>query len=335
MRCFWDSRQLAHAPTVELHNGAFVPFAESSARAESILTAIGPTEPAIDHGEAPLRAVHSEAYLAFLWSAHKDWRAAGRQGDASGYAWPVVRRRPLALDRIDARLGAYSFDASSPIAEGTWEAAYWGAQTALSALGALLAGERAAFALCRPPGHHCGRDYLGGYCYLNNAAIAAQAAIDSGLSRVAILDVDYHHGNGTQDIFYERGDVLFVSIHADPVLDYPFFWGHADEIGEGAGEGATLNLPLPRGTDLAAYLPALDVALDRIAMFAPDLLVVSYGADTYVGDPISQFRLETEDYEAIARRIAGIGKPSLVIMEGGYAVDALGANVGAFLKGFG
>jgi len=333
MRSFWDARQLAHAPALELHNGAFVPFAESPARAESILAAIGPVEAALDHGEAPLRAVHSEAYLAFLWAAHKDWRAAGRAGDASGYAWPVVRRRPLDLDRIDARLGAYSFDAASPIAAGTWDGAYWSAQTALSALGPVLAGDRAAFALCRPPGHHCGRDYLGGYCYLNNAAIAAEAAVAAG-RRVAILDVDYHHGNGTQDIFYARGDVLFASIHADPRTDYPFFWGHADEAGEGEGEDATLNLPLARGADLAAYLPALDAALERIAAFAPDLLVLSYGADTFAGDPISQFRIETADYARLARRIASLGKPCLIVMEGGYAVDALGANVASFLGGF-
>lgn len=332
MRCVFDPRQLAHAPAVELHNGSFVPYAETPARAEAVLAAVGTVEPAVDHGEAPLRAVHGEAYLAFLWNAHKDWRAAGREGDASGYAWPVVRRRPLALDRIDARLGAYSFDASSPIAAGTWEGAYWSAQTALTALDAVLAGERAAFALCRPPGHHAGRDYLGGYCHLNNAAIAAEAATEAG-RRVAILDVDYHHGNGTQDIFWARGDVFFASIHADPRMDYPYFWGHADEIGDGDGEGATLNLPLPRGTDIAAYLPALERALARIAAFSADLLVISFGADTYVGDPISHFKLETADYAVMAGRIAALELPSLVVMEGGYAVDALGANVTAFLGG--
>jgi len=333
MRAFFDERQRGHAPAVELHNGGFVPFAESPARAEAIRAALGGIEAPLDHGEAPLRAVHSDAYLAFLWAAHNEWRAAGREGDASGYAWPVVRRRPLDLERIDARLGQYSFDASSPIAAGTWEGAYWSAQTALTALDAVLAGERGAFALCRPPGHHAGADYLGGYCYLNNAAIAAEAAVAAGKARVAILDVDYHHGNGTQDIFYARGDVLFVSIHADPVMDYPYFWGHADESGEGAGEGATLNLPLPRGTDLAAYLPALDAALAKIATFGPELLVVSYGADTFAGDPISFFTLQTADYSTLAAQIAGLRLPTLVVMEGGYAVDALGANVGAFLSG--
>jgi len=333
MRCFFDSRQLAHAPAQELHNGGFVAYAEHPGRAEAILAAIGPAEPAADHGEAALLAAHSPDYLAFLRSAHADWRAAGRAGDAGAYAWPVVRRRPLDLERIDARLGQHSFDASSPIAAGTWDSAYWSAQAALTALDAVLAGERAAFGLCRPPGHHCGADYLGGYCYLNNAAIAAEAATAAG-RRVAILDIDYHHGNGSQDIFYARGDVLFVSIHADPRTDYPFFWGHADERGEGEGEGATLNLPLPRGADLAAYAPALDRALEAVAGFGAALLVCSYGADTYEGDPISHFRLRTGDYPALGRRIAGLGLPSLVVMEGGYAIEALGANVSGFLSGF-
>ena len=293
MRCFFDPRQLAHAPALELHNGGFVPFAESAGPGRG-----DPRRARPGRGRrstmARRRCARSMARPISPSSGRRTRIGArrGATGDASGYAWPVVRRRPLDLDRIDARLGAYSFDASSPIAAGTWEGAYWSAQTALTALDAVLAGERAAFALCRPPGHHAGADYLGGYCYLNNAAIAAEAAVAAG-RRVAILDVDYHHGNGTQDIFYARGDVLFVSIHADPRMDYPYFWGHADETGEGEGEGATLNLPLPRGTDLAAYLPALDTALERIAAFAPDLLVVSYGADTFAGDPISHFRLET------------------------------------------
>lgn len=332
MRRFFDPRQLAHAPVQELHNGAFMPYSESPARARDILDALGATEAATDHGAAPIAAVHSADYLAFLASAYARWRAAGRAGDAGGYAWPVVRRRPLALERIDAQIGRYSFDASTPIAEHTWDGAWWSAQTALTALDAVLAGDAAAFALCRPPGHHAGADYLGGYCYLNNAAIAAQAATAAG-RRTAILDVDYHHGNGTQDIFYARGDVFFASLHADPRTDYPYFWGHEDERGEGPGEGATLNIALRHGTRIAAYLAALDTALAAIAAFAPDLLVVSFGADTFVGDPISNLALETADFAPLARRIASLGKPMLVVMEGGYAVDALGGNVAAFLGG--
>lgn len=334
MRTFFDPRQQDHAPAVELHNGAYVPHAEHRGRMDNVLEALGGVEAPHDAGMDPILRVHSEEYLAFLQAAHQRWAAAGRDGDAHGYAWPVVGRRPLKLDRIDADLGQFSFDASSPIAAGTWSSSYWAAQSALAAMQAVLEGERAAFALCRPPGHHCGADYLGGYCFLNNVAIAAEAAIAAGKSRIAILDVDYHHGNGTQDIFYDRGDVLFVSIHADPATDYPFFWGHADERGEGAGQGTTINLPLPRGTGLAEYRAALDTALAAIRDFGADMLCVSFGADTFAGDPISQFALQTEDYTPIARSIAALDLPTVIVMEGGYAVDALGANVAAFLEGF-
>lgn len=333
MRCFWDERQRLHRPAVEFFNGALHPAAEHDGRVDAILSAIGTTEQARDFGMEPLLRVHSAEYLEFLRQVHAEWRAAGRDGDAFPYTFPVVGRRPLNFDRIDAKLGLYSYDTSTPIGEGTWQASYWGAQTALSALGAVRAGEP-AFAFCRPPGHHAGRDYLGGYSYINNAAVAAEQALANGGKRVAILDVDYHHGNGTQDIFYDRADVLFASIHADPRTDYPFFWGHADERGEGAGEAANLNLPLPRGTDYPAYERALDRALVRIAAGSPELLIVCYGADTYAGDPISFFTLETSDYAQMARRIAGAGLPTLILMEGGYAVDALGANVASFLSGF-
>jgi acetoin utilization deacetylase AcuC-like enzyme len=333
MRRFFHAAQLAHAPAQELHNGAWMPHAEHPGRARAILDAIGATEAPADLGEEPLLRVHPAAYLDFLKTAYSIWEAAGRSGDAAGYTWPVVRRRPLDLTRIDALLGRYSYDAATPIGPGTWNGAYWGAQTALGATDAVLAGDPAAFALCRPPGHHCGADYLGGYCYLNNAAIAAQAARAAG-RRVAILDIDYHHGNGTQDIFYDRGDILFVSIHADPATDYPFYWGHADEAGEGEGEGATLNLPLPQGTRIDSYRRALNTALERIAAAGADFLICSYGADTFIGDPISNFALETEDYPVLARDIAALGLPTVIVMEGGYAVDALGANVASFLSGF-
>lgn len=329
MRCFWDERQRAHAPVAEFFNGALHPAAEHGGRIDAILSAIGATEAPADHGMAPLLRVHSADYLDFLRTAHADWLAAGREGDAFPYTFPVIGRRPLTLERIDARLGAHSFDTATPIGPGTWEAAYWSAQTALSGLAAVLGGERSVFALTRPPGHHAGRDYCGGYSYLNSAAIAAEAALAAGRKRVAILDVDYHHGNGTQDLFAGRSDVAFASIHADPKMDYPYYWGHADE-----SAGNILNLPLPRGTDWAAYEPALVQALNWLAKFEAELLIVSFGADTFAGDPISFFDLQTADYAPIARRIAALGLPTLIVMEGGYAVDALGANVAAFLSGF-
>jgi acetoin utilization deacetylase AcuC-like enzyme len=333
MRCFWDERQRAHAPAGEFFNGAFHPAAEHSGRVDAILEAIGRTEAPGDSGMEPLLRAHSSGYLEFVQSAHSQWLAAGRGGDAFPYTFPVVRRRLLKLDRIDAELGQYGFDTSTPIGPGTWDSAYWSAQTALAALAAALEGGR-AFALCRPPGHHSGTDYFGGYCYLNNAAIAAEAALAGGLRRVAILDVDYHHGNGTQDIFYSRADVAFASIHADPATDYPFFWGHSDETGEGEGGGATFNLPLPRGTRWGEYEVALNRALDWIGRQEPELLIVSYGADTHEADPISRFKLTTGDYPNMARRIASLGLPTLIVMEGGYAVDALGANVASFISGF-
>ena len=334
MRSFFSPAQLAHAPAQELHNGGFTAYAETPSRAETILAAIGGAETPEDRGDAAIRAVHTDEYLAFLREGPARWAAAGRPGDAMGYVWPVVGRRSLKLERIDGQIGRYSFDASTPLTAQSWGSAYGSAQSALAATQAVLEGERAAFALCRPPGQHAGADYFGGYCYLNTAAIAAQAARDAGRQRVAILDIDYHHGNGTQDIFWDRGDVFYASIHADPVRDYPFYWGHADETGTSDGEGATLNLPLPQGSGLAPFRRAQDQALEAIARFGPDLLVVSFGADTWKSDPIAHFKLTTDDYAVLARDIAACGWPSVIAMEGGYAVDALGRNVVSLLSGF-
>ena len=334
MRCFHDPGQLAHAPARELHNGEFVPYAEKPARAAAIAATLGASEVPLDRGEEPIRAVHDGGYIEFLKTAPARWAEAGRPGDVMGYIWPTVRKRALKLDRIDALAGQYSIDASTPLTPDTWDAAYRSVQSALAATHAVLDGERTAFALSRPPGHHAGADYLGGYCYLNHVAVAAQAARDAGVGRVAILDIDYHHGNGTQDIFWDRGDVFFASIHADPATDFPFYWGHADEVGEGAGEGATLNLPLPRGTKVDAFRRAQERALAAIAASGAEFLLVSFGADTFVGDPISQFALETVDYAVLGRDIAAAGLPTGIVMEGGYAIDALGANVASFLSGF-
>ena len=335
MRSFFDPRQLRHDPPNELHNGTFVPYAEVPARAETVARALGSADAPPDRGMAPILAVHDAAYLDFLRDAPALWRAAGRHGEAIPYVWPVVGRRPLQLKRIDALLGRYSFDATTPITPATWEAAYWSAQCALAAVDTVLGGEHCAFALCRPPGHHAGRDYFGGYCHINAAAVAAQAARDRGIARVAVLDIDYHHGNGTQDIYWERADVFYASVHADPATDYPFFWGHADETGAGAGAGTTLNVPLPRGTGGPAFRDAQATALDAIARFDPGLLVASFGADTWEGDPIADFKLTSGDYTLLAGDIAARGWPTAIVMEGGYATDALGTNVVHFLSGFG
>jgi acetoin utilization deacetylase AcuC-like enzyme len=197
----------------------------------------------------------------------------------------------------------------------------------------VLGGERAAYGLCRPPGHHAARSMAGGYCFFNNAAIAAEAIVRATGERVAILDVDYHHGNGTQQIFWRRGDVRYVSLHADPERQFPFFLGWPDETGEGEGSGANLNIPLPAGTDDAAYLVALDRGLDAIAATPGDLVVVSLGFDTYGHDPIGDFALTTAAYHECGRRVAALGRRLVILQEGGYHRPSLGANARAWLRG--
>lgn len=327
MRCFWHEGQRAHRPTQEFFNGALHPAADKPERVDAILAAIGPVEAPPERSEAELVAalgkVHDPAYLSFLASAHEEWRAAGREGDAMPYAFPV-RRRALDLQRIDAKLGQYSYDTCTPLMEGTWPALLAGTATVLGALETVLGGSH-AFALTRPPGHHAGADYMGGYSYVNWGALAAVA---SG-KRAAVLDLDYHHGNGTQDILSGREASSFASLHSDPRTDYPYFWGHEEE-----NKGNVRNWALPRGTTLGTYEQALDEACEWSAGQDPELLVVSFGADTWEGDPISHFALRTSDYRHLAERVSRLGLPTLVIMEGGYAVEALGHNVASFLSGF-
>jgi len=225
-------------------------------------------------------------------------------------------------------------DVAAPIADGTWESCLWSAWTAVHAARLVLAGEKSAYALCRPPGHHAFTDMAGGFCYLNNTAIGAQI-LRQAHSRVAILDVDLHHGNGTQAIFYDRSDVLTASIHADPGRFYPFFWGYANETGKGEGQGYNLNLPLERGSGDEEFLSALDIAIDRIQAFEPTALVIALGLDAFEGDPFGGLTISTDGFRAIAARIAGgLPLPTLIVQEGGYLCDELGENLKQFLQGF-
>lgn len=332
-----DDHRLHHGKG-ELNDGELQPCYECPERADQVLAAVrqaqlGDIVTPGEFGLDPVRAVHDARYVDFLQQAWDLWAAEGRSSDALPLAWPVRGLRALEPDYIDGKLSYYSFDAGTPITAGTWAAITTGANIAVTGATRLLAGDRVAFALSRPPGHHAARDYFGGYCFLNNAAIAAQYLLDNGAARVAILDVDYHHGNGTQSIFYDRNDVLFVSIHADPKQEYPYFLGHADEHGEGDGDGFNLNLPLPWQTGGDAWFAALETGLARVRDFAPDYVVVSLGVDTYVGDPISQFCLESDDYLTMGSRIADLGAPLLFVLEGGYAVADVGTNVANVLVG--
>ena len=242
--------------------------------------------------------------------------------------------RQIPPEDIEGKIGHFALAAETVISPGTWQAAQAAANCALSAARAVRDGERAAFALCRPPGHHAAADLFGGYCFLNNAAIAAQDLLDSGMKKIAVLDIDFHHGNGAQDIFYRRNDVFFASLHGDPALAFPHFLGRADETGEGDGEGFNLNFPMPPGTPFPEWRKALDAALERIAAFAPDALVVSLGVDAFCRDPISFFKLESDDFSAAGAAVAELNLPTVFAMEGGYAIAEIGVNTANVLCGF-
>lgn len=330
----------AHDGGRELSRGELVPSRDDPSRAEKIVARVrevglGEVIAPDRFGSGPVTRVHARRYVEFLRTAHERWREAyGDEGDAVPQVWPARTLRQREPEGILGKLGYYAFDAGTPITAGAFAAASTAADVALTGARLLRDGARAAFALCRPPGHHAGRDLYGGYCFLNNAAIAAQWLLDAGAARVAIVDVDYHHGNGTQAIFYDRADVLFVSLHAHPDQEYPYFLGHADETGAGPGVGLNLNLPMRWGTDWARWSEALAVGLARVADFAPEALVVSLGVDTYEGDPFSRFALRGEHFVALGERVAGVGLPTLFVMEGGYAVEELGVNVVNVLAGF-
>lgn len=318
--------------------------AEVPARAEVILDALraaglGPLTAPSDHGLDPILAVHDTDFVQFLRTLFDQYTE--QLGTSEGAVYPdtfavrPARRKPAGLLGL---LGHYAFSTDAPVVEGTWTAAYWSAQCALTAADLVRSGERAAYALCRPPGHHAAADLFGGFCYLNNAALVARhlQAGSPASTRVAILDVDYHHGNGTQSIFYADPSVLYCSLHADPDAEYPYYWGAADELGEGAGEGFNRNWPLPPLTDDLRYLVALDEAVAAVRAFAPRYLVVSAGFDMVVGDPVAivGFGLTRDGVREIGRRIARLGLPTVIVQEGGYRLERLGGDVLAFLEPF-
>ena len=317
---------------------------EVPARAEVILAAVerhhlGPIIPPEDHGLEPILAAHDAAYVRHLQSVFREHaRRTGRATPLLVGTEVTPRRASHIPDDFEALCAYYTYDYEEPILEGTWDAAYWSAQCALTAADRVRAGDRAAYALTRPPGHHATADQYGGFCYLNNVAIAARYLQSVNAlaepPRVAILDVDYHHGNGTQAIFYADPTVLFCSLHADPDADYPFYWGRASERGAGAGLGTTINVPLPLGMGDADYLHALDRVLALIADFAPRTLLVSLGLDTVEGDLIGKFHVTPGGFAEVGRRVAALGLPTIVVQEGGYRLETLGEDVVAFLKAF-
>ncbi|MBI1386429.1 MAG: histone deacetylase family protein [Rhizobiales bacterium] len=341
MRTIFSEKQRAHAPASYSVNGTRVPIPETPARLSALLSGTGLSPADVEAPAGPverdlLLSVHSERYLDFLSTAWGGWQRLEPRAPeivpnlhAIGRASLVETGYPASLV---GRCGYHMGDGSCPIVAGTHESALASAATAAHAARLVAAGERHVYALCRPPGHHASADLAAGFCYLNNTAIAAEFLTRAG-RRTAILDIDVHHGNGTEAIFYERADVLTVSLHADPSRFYPFFWGYAEARGRGAGEGANLNIPLPRGTGDADYLIALEGALARIADHRPDVLVLAAGLDIAADDPLAGFAITRPGIAAIGRAIAGLGLPMVVVQEGGYAIESLGASLAALLEG--
>ena len=338
-----------HDPKVETYLGLPLPANEVPARADAIRDALvvdGGFE-LVDpkgHGAGPILAVHDPGLVRFLeeaWPAVQE-QAIDREflvadtyptrGMFQGMSEAFVASRPETR-AVGGRAGWWGLDSSNPIVAGTYVAARRAVDVALTTVDLVLGGEQAAYGLCRPPGHHAAAAMAGGYCFFNNAAIAAQAIVGATGERVAILDVDVHHGNGTQQIFWRREDVLYASLHADPIRLYPFFLGYADEVGEGTGRGANLNLPQPLRADDATYLGDLDRALERIAAEPGSIVVVSLGFDTFHLDPIGDLALTADGYHEMGRRVAALGRRLVVLQEGGYHVGALGENARALLRG--
>lgn len=330
-------RQKIHYPRSFLVNGAQQPNPEVPERVDRLLAAAsaGGHDIAVpaDHGLGPIAAVHTPEYIRFLEHIYERWaRIPGASAEVIPNIHPDRREASYPLSAV-GQAGYHMADTACPIGPDSWGAIRWSANCAAAAAEAVRDGAPAAYALCRPPGHHAFTDLAGGFCFVNNAAVAAMA-LRREHARVAIVDVDLHHGNGTQGIFYQRDDVLTVSVHADPIRFYPFFWGHAHERGEGAGTGYNLNLPLARGSEDDTFLEALDRGLETVAAFAPGALVVALGLDAFEGDPFGGLAVSTAGFGKIGARLAGLGLPSVIVQEGGYLCDALGDNLAAFLGGF-
>ncbi len=342
MKTVYSPRHKGHSGHIEVVFGQPVPCFEKPERAEYIHQRIhdvglGPVLAPAEHDLLTAAKVHKPDYLAFLPTVWDRWLAEGRPADATAlpYVFPTRAVRQDVLPRhFDAQFGYYSFDNSVGFVAGTWDAIKSSHDVALTAVDLMNAGETSAFALCRPPGHHAGTDFMAGYCYINNAAVAAQRFLDQGARRVSILDVDYHHGNGTQQIFYNRADVQVINLHGHPDDEYPHFLGFADERGAGEGEGFNINYPMHHGTGWDVWSQALEDGCRKLADYQPDVVVVSLGVDTFEKDPISKFRLKTENYPVIGARIAKLGLPTLFVMEGGYAVAEIAVNAVGVLQGF-
>ena len=344
MQVVYSPAHLGHDPHVEIEGStAHAPF-DHDGRAERIRAALGADGAFTlvapdDWGTGPIGAVHDPALVAFLetaWAEYQEANGAHREVVPDTFYRPGLRNKMTPGTEpqvIDARLGWWCWETTTPLTEGTYVAARGAVDTALGAATIVLGGDRAAYGLCRPPGHHATSSMYGGYCFFNNAAIAAHHIAATTGTKVTVLDVDYHHGNGTQEIFYYRDDVQYVSLHGDPARAYPYSIWFADETGTGRGAGCNLNLPLPARLDDDGYVAALERALEAVSGFGPSTVVVSLGLDTFVTDPICDLAVTTDGMRRCGAAVRALGLPAVVLQEGGYDVEALGRNARAWLRG--
>ncbi len=339
MKTVRSSKHRLHYPTGEIHGGQLVCPFDCPERWDNIidrLTAQGYTE-FVNPDELDIelvKQVHAPDLVEFLANAWDEWQELGMNGEAIPTSFPARRMRDRQIPKhIEGKLAYYCLSIETAITSGSWIAAKSAAACAVTAQN-IVADDGVAFSLCRPPGHHAASDMYGAYCFLNNAAIAVQAFRNENASRVALLDIDFHHGNGSQDIFYQRDDVLYLSLHGHPHHTFPYFLGYADETGSGLGEGFNCNYPMPPGTDFETWYSALQHACNRIREYSPDALVVSHGVDTYKDDPMSFFVINSEDYIRCGELVGKLNLPTLFVMEGGYAIAEIGINTVNVLDGF-
>jgi acetoin utilization deacetylase AcuC-like enzyme len=344
----WAEETLEHVPAAEIWVGVRTPGTELPERAtilrDAVVAAGGRLVPAAGHDDVLLRSVHDGGFLDHLASVHDDWLAAGFDEDpGQDRVVPYVFPTPAMLGRavaprvpaaIHARAGLYCYDTMTLVGPGTWAAARAAADAAQTAADLVAAGERSAYAICRPPGHHATRAGYGGSCYLNNAAVAAAGLRAAGIGSVAVVDVDAHHGNGTQSLFYERPDVFYGSVHVDPGAGwFPHYVGFADETGAGAGAGANRNVPLAPGTGDAGWLAGLEAICADVAAFGAEAVVLSLGVDAAADDPESPLQVTLDGYARAGALVRDLGVPVVAVHEGGYHLPTLGELTVAALRG--
>ncbi len=344
-----------HSPDHALHRavtgtwvGVQIPSEEVPERVEIIVATLGALGheiiPTLPHDDTVLEAIHDPSMVSWMRGAYESWVAAGYledpgQPQVAAYAFPTERflgGRPLRLPTSPGALaGVYAMDTMTQVGEGTYLGARAAIDTAITAAELVAADRPSAYAACRPPGHHAGRDFFGGSCYLNNAAAAAETLRRNGFDQVAIIDLDAHHGNGTQEIFYNRDDVTYGSVHVDPAAGwFPHFVGHADETGSGRGAGANRNLPLPPGTGDEPWLAGVDKLVEFASTHGAEAVVVSLGVDAAISDPESPLQITESGFAGAGERVASLDLPTVFVQEGGYDLTTLGGLVAAAITAF-